>query len=121
MQSLKYRVQRTSGLISNISRCWREIHPSSMGTKAFVLRSFLDLFLCMDFTLVFICIFYNLCNKLVSISRCFPEFCELFQQIIEPKQWEAVGTSDIAARLDTLMAESEEELKSLLMKVKKLA
>lgn len=101
MQSLKYRVQRTSGLMNNISRCWREIHPSSMGTKASVLRRLLDLYLCMDFILVFICIFYNIhCNKLVNISRCFPEFCELFQQITERKQWEAVGTSDIVARLD---------------------
>ena len=103
MQSLKYRVQRASGLMNNISRCWREIHPSSTGTKTLVRRRLLDLFLCMDFILVFICIFYNIhCNKLVNISRCFPEFCELYQQIIEPKQWEALGTFHIVARLDRI-------------------
>ena len=57
-----------------------EVHPNSMGTEAPML-GILYLFIW-----VFICFLFNiLYDKLVNVSRCFPEFCELFQQIIEPE------------------------------------
>ena len=33
------------------------------------------------------CILYHiLYDKLIDVRKCYPEFCELFQQTIEPKE-----------------------------------
>ena len=94
IKSQKYGVQRGSRL-ANTSTYWRLMHPNSTGTEAPVLRTLLDLALCIfssdclsvSFTIAF--------NKLVNVSKCLPEFCELLLQVTEFKQEEVTGTSDL--------------------------
>ena len=53
-------------------------HPYSMGIEASVIVTLLDLTLCTSSSGY---------SSISFISKCFPEFCELFQQIIKCGEW----------------------------------
>lgn len=71
-------------------RCGRVICPKQS------LNSYLALYMTLRLSLS--CVLYN---KLVIVSKCSPEFCALFQQIIKPETEEGLWDSpDFVAMLD---------------------